>query len=124
MNFINNLSDIAKKMALIVCFLISVIIFIGILFLRSMEAVPFALGALTGGAVNIIKIILLDRTTKKVIQMELQKAAIHVQIQHLLRLLITGAGLLFAALVPFISLWGAAIGVLAYQIAIYLIKKD
>ncbi|MCL2488333.1 MAG: hypothetical protein FWE80_06580 [Oscillospiraceae bacterium] len=96
---------------------------------RSLGCLPFAAGALAGSALNAVKIIMIDRASKKVAGMEKTKAANYVRIQHLLRFLLT-AGVLtligvlaYTETVPASCLYGAAAGVLTFQIAVYSIKN-
>ncbi|NLF35447.1 MAG: hypothetical protein GX585_05720, partial [Clostridiales bacterium] len=70
----------------------------------------------------LIKVFLLGRAVDQAMAMEKKAAARYIQLQHLFRLFLTGAVLVLAALVPAISLWGAAAGIVAYQIAVYSIK--
>ena len=58
----------------------------------------------------------------KALTMEQKKAGNYVSIQHLLRFLLTGVVLVLGAILPQISLWGVAAGVLAFQLALYNIK--
>ena len=117
-----NLSDMAKRMMLVVCALLPVLIAGSAIYYRSLSFLPFALGAVMGTALGAAKIVMLDRMVSKVVGMEPARAGNYVRVQQLLRLLLTGIVLVIAALVPFISLWGAAAGVLTYQIAVYSLK--
>ena len=120
------LSDVAKKMIFIlgIAFLILLAAgFTGSFFISALEFLPFALGALLGALLNVFKVWMLDRTVKKVVGMEAAKAGNYVRMQQLLRFVLTGLVLVAAALIPFISIWGAAVGVLTFQIALPFMKR-
>ena len=116
------LSDIAKKMLLVVCLALPVIVLAGYAYYRTLEFLPFAYGALLGTVLNAAKIFMLDRAVGKIPGMDAVKAGNYVRAQHLLRLVITGLVLVAAVYVPFINVWGAVAGVSMYQIAVYSLK--
>jgi len=108
------------KISLVLFFLV---VIASVIFYRSLEFLPFALGAVLGVALNIVKIFILDRTTVKVLNMENKRAGSYIRIQHFLRFVLTGLVLLMAALLPFINVWGAAIGVCTLQVAVFFTKR-
>ncbi|MGF7145198.1 cell division protein FtsX [Anaerotaenia torta] len=116
------LADLSKKVTLTICILTPILILASALYYRSLSCLPFIWGALLGAAVSIAKVFLLERAVNQAVNMEKKTASGYIQLQHLLRLLLTGAVLMLAALVPAISLWGAAAGIMTYQIGIYLIR--
>ncbi len=89
---------------------------------RSLDFIPFMFGALIGSAVSIAKVFLLERAVDKALTMEQKHAGNYVSIQHILRLLLTGVALALGAIIPQISLWGVAAGILSFQLAIYNAK--
>lgn len=108
---------------IITILIISLICVLGsVVYYRSMASIPFVLGVLVGSAVSIVKVFLLERTVDKAITMDIGKAGGYVSLQHVLRLLFSGAALYMGAVVPHISLWGVAAGILAFQLAVYNIK--
>lgn len=113
------MSDIAKRMSLVVCASLPLLVGGAAVFYRSLAFLPFAYGALLGTGLSIAKIISLDRTVRKVTDMEPRRASNYVRLQSLLRFLLTGGVLVLAAWVPFVSLWGAAASILVYQAALY-----
>jgi len=120
------LSDIAKRMAWIMCILLLALIAVSIAYYRSLGFLPFALGAFLGTAVNILKVIMLDRTVKKAVDMEKEKAGNYVRIQHLVRFLLTALVLILSVILSFINInviYGAAAGILTYPIAVYSVKR-
>jgi len=121
------MSDIAKRMSLIVC--ASLPLFIGgsAAYHRSWAFFPFAFGALLSAALSIAKFISLDRTVKKAASLEAQRASNYVRLQSLLRFLLTGAVLALPAVAiqwgaPPGLFWGVVAGVLVYQAAVYSLK--
>lgn len=94
-----------------------------IIYYRSWEFLPFLYGAIIGGTVSLIKVYLLERTVNKVMTMEGQQATNYATLQNLLRLGLTALGLLAGALIPGVNLWGAILGVIAYQPAVYSIRN-
>jgi len=98
-----------------------------VVFYRSWAFLPFAGGALLGTALNIAKTALLDRTVKKLVDMEAAKAGGYTFLQSLLRFLLTALVLAVPAFatrwgVPIGVFWGAAAGVLVYQLAVYSVR--
>jgi len=116
------LSNMAKRMMLIVIISLFALIAGSVIYYRSTAFLPFAYGAFLGTALNAAKIIMLDRTVKRVVAMEALQAGNYARVQHLLKFLLTGLVLVVAAVVPFINIWGTASGVLSYQIAVYSLK--
>jgi len=95
----------------------------GAIFYRSFEAFPFALGVLLTSVLNAGKILMLERTVKKAIDMEDPKTGKnYVRIQFLLRYLLTAAILVAAGLTPFISVWGALFGIFTLQISVIIVR--
>ena len=72
--------------------------------------------------VGSLKVFLLDHAVDKAVKMEQKHAGNYMSIQHMLRLLLSGIVLVLGALVPQISLWGVAAGILAFQLAAYSLK--
>ena len=111
------MTDFAKRVALILCFLLLLLVLASIVYYRSLAFLPFAVGALIGVATNVLKVFLLDRSLQKFITMEKDKATNYIILQNLLRFLLAGVVLVLSAVLPFISLWGAAAGILTWPIA-------
>lgn len=94
----------------------------GVIYYRSVDCLPFIVGTLLGSGVSVLKVKLLADGVDKSLKMEAKAAANYIRLQHFLRLLLVGVVLLLAALVPWISLWGAAAGVFTFQISLYFLK--
>ena len=112
-----------------ICTTAMVIIAGGAAFYRSLEAVYFAFGVLLTSALNVLKVILLERTVKNIANMdEPETGKNYVRLQYLLRYFLTGLVLLIAGLVsvyvdpPFINIWGAVAGVFTLQIAVISVR--
>jgi len=111
------LSAIAERMILVVCVSLLVLIAASLAYFRSLEFLPFSLGALLGAATNVSKIIMLERAVDKAVGMETKRAENYLRIQYLLRYVITGVVLAASILVPFLNIWGAALGILTMPVA-------
>ncbi|BAM47816.1 ATP synthase subunit I [Amphibacillus xylanus] len=117
------LSSLAKKM-IITIIIISIISTLGsVIYHRSLDFLPFLFGAALGSAVSIAKVFLLESAVNKALKMEKKTAGNYVTIQHVLRLLLSGVVLFLGAVVPQISLWGVAVGIISFQIAVYTIRS-
>lgn len=116
------LSSIAKRMIVTILILTLICTLGSVLYYRSLDFLPFLYGAILGSAVSIAKVILLERAIDKALNMGKRRAGGYVGIQHLLRLLISGVALFIGAVVPQISLWGVAAGILSFQLAVYMTR--
>jgi len=117
------LSDLSKRMIKVVCILTALTIAAGAAFYRYFSYPPFAFGALLGAALNIIKIIMLNRTVIKLSSIAVERARNYALVQHLARFALTGAALVLSAMLPFLDIWGAATGIFIFQIAAYSMKR-
>lgn len=116
------LADLSKRMLVTIGVLSLVFMGAAALYYRSLACLPFVLGVFLGAAVSAAKVLLLARTVNRAVDMDKKPAAGYVYLQHLLRLALTGAVLLLGALSPALNLWGAAAGVMTYQLAVYSLK--
>jgi len=126
----DNLSLPVRKMIFVIGVSATVFILGGTAFYRSLEALYFAIGVLLTSALNVFKVVLLERTVKKVVDMEQPDAGKnYVRLQYLLRYFLTGLVLLAAGLVsvyvkpPFINIWGAVAGLFTLQIAVIAVRS-
>ena len=95
----------------------------GAVFYRSFEALEFALGVLLSSAFSAVKILMLEHNVKRILDMDnANSGQNYIRGQYLLRYALTGVVLVIAALVPFISVWGAVFGVLTMQIAVIAVR--
>lgn len=117
------LSDLAKRMVRTILLIALFGVLGSIIYYRSLDALPFVFGVVLGSAVSIIKVYLLDRAVNKALTMSEKQAGSYVGLQHILRLFLSGAVLVLGAVVPWISLWGVATGILAFQLATYNLKS-
>lgn len=122
MRDIMKLSDLAKRMIFTISIIGLVCILISIIYYRSLDSLPFMLGVLLGSVVSIFKVLLLERTVDKALEMEQNHVKGYVRLQHMFRQLLSGIVLFMGALVPQISLWGVVAGTLSFQLAVYNIK--
>ncbi|MDR2572005.1 MAG: hypothetical protein LBD23_17140 [Oscillospiraceae bacterium] len=92
--------DPSKLMTKMVLVAAVIIIVIGAIFYRSLAAVPFAMGVLITSWLNIYKIRMLERTVRKVMDMDDQEAGKNtVRFQYLLRYAMTGAVLVIVGII-------------------------
>ena len=117
------LSDLSKRMIKVVCILTALTLAAGAAFYRYFSYLPFAFGALLGAALNILKIIMLNRTVIRLSSVTVERARNYALVQHLARFALTGAVLLLSAMLPFLDIWGAATGIFIFQIAAYSMKR-
>ena len=125
-----NLSLPSKKMILVIGISALVIIAGGAAIYRSIEAIYFALGTILTSALNVLKVIMLERTVKKVVNIEEPETGKnYVRLQYLLRYFLTGIVLLAVGLVtayvepPFINIWGAIAGIFTLQISVIIVRS-
>ena len=125
-----NLSLPSKKMIQVIGLSAVVIIVGGAAIYRSLEAVYFAFGVVLTSALNAIKVVLLERTVRKAVDIEEPDAGKnYVRLQYLLRYFLTGAVLLAVGLVtayakpPFINIWGAIAGIFTLQISVIVVRS-
>ena len=113
------LSEIAKRMILVIVICVFVIIAAGTVlsFVHTAELLPIALGAVFGAAVSILKVLMIDRTVRKATDMAPETVGNYVRMQHFLRFALTGVLFVVAAIVPFINIFSAAAGILSFQAA-------
>ncbi|HHU04382.1 MAG: ATP synthase subunit I [Saccharofermentanales bacterium] len=116
-------SDISKKMIIIILIIAILAIVGALIFYRSLDFLPFALGVLIGTAGSVARVLLVKRTVTRALKMEAKDVGRYVNAQAFIRLGLAVAILLIAALVPQINLWGAAIGIIAFHPAIYIANK-
>lgn len=116
------LSDLARRMIFTILIIALVCIMLSAIYYRSLEFLPFMIGVLLGSAVSIAKVILLERAVDRALEMEQKEAGNYVSLQHILRILLSGVVLFLGAVVPQISLWGVAAGIIAFQLAIYNVR--
>ncbi|MCL2215481.1 MAG: ATP synthase subunit I [Defluviitaleaceae bacterium] len=114
-----SVNAVANKMVFIIALLSLVIALGGLVFYHFtgdiLGAIPFAVGAATGGGVNIIKVLWLKRTVSRAVNLDATSASLHLKGQYFLRLMLTLAVLLISGFLhgTFINLIGVAIALLA-----------
>jgi len=119
------MSKMAKKMITVICASVAVFILIaaGVYgFLGRAGFFPFALGLLLGGGLNVLKVVLLDRSIAKAEAIGEHAVARQFQVQYLLRFFLTAAAFLIAVFVPFIDLWGVGAAIITMPIAAYSMR--
>ena len=114
----------AAKMVQVILVLSVLIAVGGAIFFRSMEAVPFAAGVALASAMNMVKVFLLKKSVESALAKDSVTAKYHLQYTYFLRLLLTAAVLVAAALIPdtIINLIGTIIGIFTLNIASYSMR--
>lgn len=119
------ISSTVRKMIMVM--LVSAAIFIAVAFFISLQHAvldifPFAFGVLLSTAINIVKVVWLERAVDRATNMDDEKAAgAYIRGQYLLRFLMTGGILVAAAILsegPSL-LWGAVVGLFTFHPAKY-----
>jgi hypothetical protein len=83
------------------------------------KPLSFILGLFLGCAASAAKIAMLERSIGKVVDMGKDAASLYAVSMYALRLALTTAVLLAAALSPFVSLWGVAAGLTSLSVSAY-----
>jgi len=112
----------SQKMIQVIAVLALILCFGGLVFFRSAEAIPFALGVLLSCMLNAVKVILLERMVRKLSASAASYQTYRVYVQFLLRFLLTAGTLLLAVFVPFISLLGAICGIFTLPLSAFAMK--
>ena len=123
-------------MILVICISALVMIASGIVVslavksIDSMQALYFPLGVVLSSALNVLKVILLERAIQKTLDMEDPKSGSnYIRIQYLLRYFLSGAVLVVAGLItryvdpPFINIIGALVGIFTMQISVIIVRS-
>ncbi|WP_373706421.1 ATP synthase subunit I [Jeotgalibaca porci] len=113
-------SPLAKRMIITIVGISALFVVASFIYYRSLAFLPFLLGTLLGTGVSIWKVFVLERAVDRALGMDKKKAGNYVSLQQLFRLFVTGVVLFTGAVVPQVSLWGVAAGIIAFQLALYL----
>lgn len=113
-------SPLAKRMIITIVGIAALFVVASFVYYRSLAFLPFLLGTLLGTGVSIWKVFVLERAVDRALGMDKKKAGNYVSLQQLFRLFVTGVVLFIGAVVPQVSLWGVAAGIMAFQLALYL----
>lgn len=80
----------------------------------------FILGMVFGTAFSVLKIMLLERTVNKAVDLPKENAVNYTRMHYTLRYFLTGAVVVVAALSPWISLFGVVLAMVALRPAVYI----
>ena len=116
-----SLSRDAKRMVALIIMQCLLIIFVSMLYFQMAEFLQFAYGVLLGCALNCVKVYMLERAVQRVAQMT-EGGHAYGWWQFILRFVLTGGVLVFAALSPHVNLWGTVAGVLTFQTSLYMLR--
>lgn len=87
----------------------------------------YGIGVVIGTLTSILKVILLERSLNRAVDMQPQDAENYTRLQYSSRFFFTVAVLVISAIVPFIDLYGVIVGLVLIQPAVYLtnfIRKE
>ena len=91
------------------------------IYFRGAGFLPFTYGVLLVCALNCVKVLMIEYTVKRAVEKTGGSGA-WAGGQYLIRFLLTGAVLVFAALSDHINLWGAVVGIFTFQIAAHMLR--
>ena len=105
---------------------LSILIAVGgaVYFRTAEEALPFAAGVAMAMAVNITKVLLLKKANANSLSKDPHSAKVHLQYTYFLRLILTAAVLVAAAMIPdnFVNLFGAVFGIFTLHFSFYSMR--
>ncbi|MDR1532523.1 MAG: ATP synthase subunit I [Clostridiales bacterium] len=117
------LTETAKRLMLLSAAISAATIIIPLVVYRGdmTETGKYALGLLLGLITTELRVILLERSLDKALDMEPSRAKLYTAAQFIARYVATGGVLIFAALTPqLMNCFGTAAGLLSLQLAAYL----
>jgi hypothetical protein len=123
------LSKPVKRFILVISISALVFMVAGAAYFRSNDALLFALGVFLTSALNVLKMLMLDRTVHRVTELSDENAGKNIlRLHYLVRYLLTGAVLTAigvtaaAGLISLIVFYGAIAGILTLQVASFALK--
>lgn len=115
------LEKVTKLVIINVLLLACIALGAGIYFVSSPYA--YLKGIAFGTIMTILRMILIERSTKKALDMDKARSTVYFGWTYLIRYIITGVVLVVAALQPdHINIWGVIIGLLLLKPAAYIVK--
>ena len=120
-----SIDAVAGKVIQVIVVLSILIAVGGAFYFRTVEdAAPFAAGVAMAMAVNITKVLLLKKANESSLAKDQHSAKIHLQYTYFLRLILTAAVLVAAALIPdnYVNLFGAAFGIFTLHVSFYSMR--
>lgn len=123
-----NISDTGKSIIKIIAALALIALGVGVFVTQVWfkETTPFvyAKGLLFGTIIAVMKLILLDRTLSKSVNMPPARAQNYVRLHYTLRYFLTAVVLVVAALNSSVNLVGVIIGLVLLRPAIYIVNMS
>ena len=115
-------SETSRKLFTIMAVVALIIIIGGALYHRSMpEVMYFALGVILTTCLNAVKLLMLERTAEKIVNLEEEaRAKGAAGLQYLLRFVLTIGVFLAAAFIPLIDLFGAIFGIFTMPLSLHI----
>ncbi|MCL2236154.1 MAG: hypothetical protein FWB98_06925 [Defluviitaleaceae bacterium] len=85
--------------------------------------ISFALGVLLAAIASVVKVLMLERSINKAMDMEANKAHIYMSVSYLPRMILTGAVLVASAIFfGIFGIFGALAGTLSLTISVYIVR--
>lgn len=119
MSKLSSITDTAKQIIMIMLALFLISAGVGTMFVS--EPIAFMMGLLFGTVFSIIKMILLEKTLDKALEMSSEKAVNYTRIHYVLRYFLT-FGVILVATTRNMDLVGVAIGILLSTPAVYIMQ--
>ena len=119
-----SMDAVARKMIQVILFLSALIAVGGIVFFRLPQALPFVTGVSMAAGVNVAKVFLLKKAVTDAVKKDAASAKVHIQATYFMRLMLTLAVLLAAALLPndYVNLMGTVIAIFTLPISTYSMR--
>ena len=120
-----SIDTVAGKVIQVIVVLSILIAVGGAVYFRTVEdAIPFAAGVAMAMAVNITKVLLLKKANASSLTKDPVSAKFHLQYTYFLRLILTAAVLVAAALIPdnIVNLFGAVFGIFTLHVSFYSMR--
>ena|GEM_PF-462480 len=112
------ISDTCKMLLICIVSLGVVASAVGVFFTH--DTMKWLLGIVSGTFISVIRVIMLDRTLKKAVNMDKDAATLYTRAQYTLRLFLTIAAVIAIAITKKVNIYGLVIGLLIPQPSTYL----
>ena len=116
----SKLTDTTRMILMSTYVIAAVALVVGLFFCE--DKFTFFLGIALGTGFSTLKMIMMERSVKKSLDMNSVSAGNYIRLNFTIRYFLTGVVLALAALVPTIDLWGAVIGVFASQVSVHFVN--
>lgn len=115
--------DSAKTLKQIITIVVAlgvIVLGIGVLFANSI--LYWAVGVALGTAVSVLKVVMLEKTLNKAVDMSPEDAKNYTRSRYTFRMVLTIALVVVAIKIPYINVIGLIVGLLLIQPAVYIVN--